>query len=282
MKINKINATTNKVEQTFNSFEDALQSTKYSKSSLDKALRNKSILGQARWEYVEIKPYLGGDPNNVLVIGDTHLPFVRKGYLEHCMEVQRRFNCGTVVHIGDLLDNHYSSYHETDPDGKSAKDELDLAKELLVDWKKAFPEVKICIGNHDSLPTTRKAKSAGISSAWLRSYSEVLDLPGWDFQITHEVNGVLYIHGTGSSGDKAAMNRALNFRKSVVQGHIHTVANVNWNVSEIDKVFAMQVGCGIDDKTYAMEYARFNTKKSVISCGVVIDGKLPIVVPMEL
>jgi hypothetical protein len=45
----------------------------------------------------------------------------------------------------------------------------------------------------------------------------------------------------------------------------------------------MQAGCGIDDKAYAMNYAMFNLKKSIISCHVVLnDGKLPIIILMEL
>ena len=64
---------------------------------------------------------------NVLVIGDLHLPFTLKGYLEHCIETYYKHNCNEVVFIGDIIDNHASSYHETDPDGHSAGQELKLA-----------------------------------------------------------------------------------------------------------------------------------------------------------
>jgi hypothetical protein len=44
----------------------------------------------------------------------------------------------------------------------------------------------------------------------------------------------------------------------------------------------MQVGCGVDDKSYAMAYGK-NHPKSAISCGVVLnDGQLPIIEMMEL
>ena len=49
----------------------------------------------------------------VLVIGDLHLPFVKDGYLEFCIWVYKKYNCTEVVFIGDILDNHASSYHET-------------------------------------------------------------------------------------------------------------------------------------------------------------------------
>ena len=64
---------------------------------------------------------------NVLVIGDLHAPFIRDGYMEHCIRIRDKYNCGQIVFIGDIIDNHYSSYHETDPDGHSAARELELA-----------------------------------------------------------------------------------------------------------------------------------------------------------
>ena len=57
------------------------------------------------------KPFTTGDINNVLVIGDLHEPFCLENYLEFCRIQQEKYNCGTVVFIGDVIDNHYSSYH---------------------------------------------------------------------------------------------------------------------------------------------------------------------------
>lgn len=228
-----------------------------------------------------LKPFTGGLPENVLIIGDTHFPFERKGYLEHCRAVQEKYNCGKVIHIGDVIDNHYSSYHETDPDGYSAGQELDRAIDRADRWQETFPEMDVLLGNHDLL-IARKAQTSGVSRRWIKTLPEVLGTPGWSFYEELEYQGVYYVHGTGSSGDKAAFNRALNRRQSVVQGHLHTIANIAWNVSKQDRIFAMQTGCGIDDNAYAMAYGKVNPKKSIISCGVVIDGKIPIIVPMEL
>lgn len=229
----------------------------------------------------QIEPFKGGNPNNVLVIGDIHEPFSREGYLEHCRKVQEQFNCGTVVFIGDVIDNHFSSFYDTNPDGISAGDELDYAISKIQEWYFTFPNASVCIGNHDAI-ITRKAFSAGVSNRWIKSYAEVLGTPGWKFDMSFDINDVYYYHGTGSSGDKAALNRAMNLRQSVVQGHIHTVANIQYNASNKDLIWGMQVGCGIDDSKYAFAYAQTNIKKSIISCGVVIDGKLPIILPMEL
>lgn len=226
-------------------------------------------------------PFLKGDPKNVIVIGDTHIPFEREGYLEFCRATQERFNCGSVIHIGDVVDQHFSSYHETDPDGFSAGDELALSIGRLKDWAYTFPELKACFGNHDLL-IQRQAYSAGVSKKWIKGFNDVLEVPGWDFDMEHVIEDVIYTHGTGTSGENGAFQKALNRRRSVVSGHLHTIANIKWNVSEADRIFAMQVGAGINDKAYAFEYARGIVKKSVISCGVVIEGSLPIIVPMPL
>jgi hypothetical protein len=228
------------------------------------------------------KPYLDGNPDNVLVIGDTHLPFDRPGYLEFCRRVQEEFDCGTVVHIGDEVDNCAMSFHDHNPDGYGPHDEHILAKEKLQDWYAVFPEVKVCIGNHTALPF-RRAFAYGIPSRFLKPYEEMWDAPkGWKWDTHWIINDVYYTHGTGQAGPSAAIKRALNLRMPTVMGHIHSEAGVQYNVSPKDILWGMLVGCGVDDKEYAFEYAKDNPKKFIISCGVVLDGKIPIVIPMEL
>ena len=66
-------------------------------------------------------------------------------------------------------------------------------------------------------------------------------------------------------------DRAKNDMQSTVQGHIHTSAYVEWLVGNRNKIFGMQVGCGIDRDSYAAAYAK-HYKKQAIGCGVVIGG----------
>lgn len=240
------------------------------------------LSGEVKSKTISIKNIYKGDTDNTLIIGDTHIPFEREGYLDHCIEVMRRYNCGNVIHIGDVIDSAYSSFHETNPDGLSAGDELEYAVEKIKDWYKAFPRVKVCLGNHD-LIINRKAFSSGLSKRWIKGLNEVLEVPNWDFDLEHMLHGVLYTHGTGTSGNNAAYNKALQKRISVVQGHLHSEASIRWNVSEVDRIFAMQVGCGVDDKKYAFDYAKAFPRKFIMSCGVVLNrGTLPIIEPMKL
>jgi len=222
------------------------------------------------------------DKGNILVIGDTHFPFEKEGYLDFCIDMQKKYKAGTVVHIGDVADNCYSSFHDNNPDGLAAGEELSYAIKSAKEWHKAFKDVKVTLGNHCQI-IQRKAFASGVSSKWIKGLAEVLELPTWQFDIEHEIDGVLYTHGTGTSGDKAAYNKALNKRKSIVQGHLHSQASIMWNTSSIDKVFAMQVGCGVDDKKYAFDYAKNFPKKFIISCGLVLEnGTLPVLELMKL
>lgn len=217
-----------------------------------------------------------------LIIGDLHAPFIKDGYLEHCVSVRDKYGINRVIFIGDIVDNHYSSFHPTDPDGFGAGEELDRAVCHIQDWYKEFPEADVVLGNHDRI-IMRKAFSAGLSHRWIKEFGEVLETPGWNFDLEFEYDDVLYIHGEGGGGEKGALMKALNRRKSVVQGHWHTQNHINWNVSEYDRIYGMQIGCGIDDNAYALAYAKHNIKKSILSCGVVLEnGHLPIIEPMRL
>lgn len=229
-----------------------------------------------------IEPYLHGDPDNVLVIGDPHEPFTKEGYLEFCRKIQEEYDCGTVIHIGDAVDNHAVSYYEKDPEGMSAGDEFNLAIERMKRWYYTFPNVKVCIGNHDALPF-RKAFSAGLPKTWLKTYQELLQSPPtWEWDFVHQVNGVIYQHGTGLSGEMAAINAARENRQSTVIGHLHTVMNTRFLASYKDLIFGVTVGCGIDHEKYAFAYGKQNTRKPVVACAVILDGKLPINIPMPI
>jgi len=213
---------------------------------------------------------------NVLAIGDLHLPFGLEGYLEHCIETYNKYKCNEVVFIGDIIDNHASSYHETDPDGHSAGQELRLAISQVKKWYDAFPKASVIIGNHDRL-IMRKAYSSGLSKLWIKDYADVLGTPNWNFIESIEIDNVLYIHGEGGT----ARSRARRDLQSIVQGHLHSQAYIEWIVGSKFKIFGMQLGCGINAKSYAMAYGKEGPKPA-IACGVILQGITPINIMMEL
>lgn len=209
--------------------------------------------------------------SRVLVIGDIHCPFEKEGYLEFCQKAYKDFNCNKVVFIGDIIDNHFASFHTSDPDGYGAGEELMRAVDRISKWHEAFPIATVIWGNHDRL-IMRKAFEGGIPKLWIKEYKEVLSTPYWDFQFEVDIDNITYVHGEGST----ARTKAKNDSKSVVQGHRHSEGYCEWVNNQ---VFAMQVGCGIDDQQYAFAYAKAG-KKSIISCGVVLDGKQGILIKM--
>ncbi len=214
---------------------------------------------------------------NVLVIGDPHIPFIKDGYLKYCKEIELKYNCSKVLIIGDLLDNHAGSFHESDPDGMSAGDELSISEKMIYEMYEMFPNSMVCLGNHDLIPD-RKAFSAGISKKWIKRIDEILTLPNWIFAEEFMINGVLYTHGTG----RKARQRCIQEFTSIVQGHYHSDTYYETFVSEHKLMFALQIGCGIDRRSYAMAYGK-HFKKPQLNCGVVMDnGRWAMVEHMKL
>ena len=211
----------------------------------------------------------------ILVVGDIHAPFCLDGYLEFCKDVYAKYNLNQVVFIGDILDNHYASYHETEPNGMSGGTELDYAIAQVTKWADAFPIADVIIGNHDRI-IMRKAFSSSVPMEWIRSYNEVLGTD-WDWSERVVYDNVQYVHGEGGT----ARTKAKNDMMSTVSGHIHTQAYCEWLVGRNFRVFGMQVGCGIDADSYGAAYAR-HFKRQAIGCGVVLGGHTAFNCLMEL
>lgn len=231
---------------------------------------------EARKRMYGIRDYLSlisdKEESRVLVIPDLHAPFTLEGYLEFCVDMYKKWDCNQVVFLGDEIDNHFSSFHDTDPDGHSGAEELDKAKKVIAKFYKEFPVAKVCIGNHSSIPN-RKAFSSGLSKQWIRTNNEVLEVPNWEYADEHIVDSVKYTHGVG----RQARQRTMQDMISVVQGHFHSKSYIeNFVGVEGKRLFAMQLGAGINIKEYAFAYGK-NFARPHINVGIVINGKLPII-----
>ena len=228
-------------------------------------------------EIVALKKMRESETRNVLVIGARHEPFCLDSYLEFCIDQYYLYNCTEVVFIGDIIDNHYSSYHESSADGLGGLDELELAVKRIARWRNAFPMATVIIGNHDRI-IMRKAQTSSIPSKWIKSYKEVLEVPDWNFVERYEKDNVQYIHGEGGTARTKCRADMMN----TVQGHLHTQAYCEHYVGKRFRVFGMQVGCGINHKSYAMAYAKYG-KRPAVGVGIVTNnGKTPINILMPL
>jgi hypothetical protein len=225
------------------------------------------------------REYIPPPPNteNVMVIGDLHEPFTLEGYREFCYEQYKRYKITHVIFIGDIIDGHAWSFHEHDPDGMSAGEELHFAKEHIAQWAKAFPIADVIWGNHDLL-FMRKAFSSGLPREMIMSFQDAFGTPGWHFTERAQYDDVQYIHGLGGT----ARLRCKKDLMSTVQGHMHPQAYTEWFVGQHYRIFSMQVGCGVDRHSYAMAYAKDHPKPA-IGVGIILQhGQLAFNVLMKL
>jgi len=221
--------------------------------------------------------------DHILVIPDTHIPFEKEGSLDFCVDIQKRVKCGTIVHIGDAVDNHALNYHEHDPNGRSPIDEMREADDHLKSWFKAFPSLFLCKGNHDCL-VDRKGRTVGLPERAFKPFREIWGLPkGWKDAFTWEIDGVRFQHGTGYAGDTAHMKAAYNNRQSTCIGHTHSAGAIGYIANEKDCIFGMNVGCLIDRDMYAFKYGKDFRKKPILGVGVITDaGRFAQFFPMSL
>jgi hypothetical protein len=207
----------------------------------------------------------------VLVIGDIHEPVSHPGYLAFCRDLRQRWRCDTTVFIGDVADWHAVSFHAHHPDSPGPHDEYELAALGIRRWAQAFPNARVCIGNHDER-LVRLAESVNIPARFLRDYREIWSTPGWHWDTDHTIDGVYYFHGTGSGGIHPAYNAMGKLLMSVVQGHVHSAAGVKWKANPNRRIFGMDTGCGIDDRAVAFAYGRHQKLRSILGAGVILDG----------
>lgn len=214
------------------------------------------------------------------IIGDTHLPFVHPRYLEFVRDTFARYGVGKVVHIGDWWDNHAMSYHESDPDGRSAGDEFMRALDMSQEWYETFPEVTWISGNHDNLPK-RRVMSAGLTKRVLRS--NIYEIPkGWINREEVIIDDVHYSHGIGMAGINGHRNHAITKGMSAVMGHCHSFGGVAYVANPYQIMFGLNAGCGIDIEAYAMAYGKHFPNRPTLGCGIVFDPQHAMFVPMDM
>lgn len=255
------------VGQILASFPDVGKTTIYNLRSRARAI------AEAQQVAVPELPPIG-------VIADTHLPFVHPRYFDFIRDTFISAGVHEVVHIGDWFDNHAMSFHETDPDGMSAGDELRKAQDEAERWYEAFPTVTWVAGNHDNLPM-RRVRAAGLTKAVLQK--NITGAPAGWINRTHVIKrDVRFSHGIGSAGVLGHLNLSKAKGMSVVMGHCHSFGGVAYRANENDLFAAMNVGCGIDIESYAMQYGKDFPQRPTMGCGLVYSSSYMVFVPMDM
>jgi len=207
-----------------------------------------------------------------LVIGDLHCPADHSEYLDFCKEVKKKYKTNLTVFIGDIIDHEAISMHDKNPELSGPMDEYYEAFKNVAKWYRAFPNAHVCVGNHDARVFKKGAK-IGIPSLYFKGYSDLYSTRNWIWNNSFEFDGVHFTHGDGWGGQYPSFNAAKARLQSVVCGHHHSLASINWIKGPTTMYFGMNVGCGVDQSHPAFLYSKSHLKKAILSCGVVVDGK---------
>jgi predicted phosphodiesterase len=219
--------------------------------------------------------------NKVLVLGDSHFPFQDWQVLEQAAQFKKDNNISKVIQIGDLTDSKALSRFLKDPDDDSA--ELEWSK-VEVECKKLsrmFPEMTILPGNHD-LRYIKKAKEAGIPKQMVRTLHELFPFKGWKWHLDptapYIYNNNAFLHGDQLSGTVLAKAKALGM--NVIQGHTHKAA-IEYHVTFNKMLWGMDVGCMVDPKTKAFDYAASKLNKVWVGFGYIDESNVPHLIPKK-
>lgn len=220
--------------------------------------------------------------NSVLVISDLHIPYHHQDAFDFLKALKKKYKPDLIVNIGDELDHHAISMHEHNPDLMSAGDELKHSKEYVRELEKIFPEMTLVHSNHSSL-VYRRALKYGLPKDYLKSYNEFLGVgDGWkwvdDYTVTlSDGSRCFFTHGISADVLKVAAQYGMN----TVQGHFHTKFSIGYFSNPDALIWGMQVGCLINQKSMAFDYAKNFKSRFIVGCGMIIDGQ-PKLMPMVL
>lgn len=210
--------------------------------------------------------------SRTLIIPDLHEPCSRKGALRFCQDLRKKYKPDRIIFIGDVVDWHSVSFHAKHPEMPGPKDEFELAHKCIQRWYKAFPKATVILGNHDRR-IVRLAESVNIPSSCIRNYKETWETPGWEWVDSLLLDEIYFVHGDrAGSGLYPAYNTVRRMGMSCVLGHYHSAAGIKWLVNPLRRMFGMDVGSLIDDKTMAFAYGWNQVMRSVLGAAVIIDG----------
>ncbi len=219
--------------------------------------------------------------STVLVIPDLHVPFQHKDSYEFLELVNATFKPDEIVSVGDIVDAHANSRYEHDPDGMSPGEEVEASALGLDELEDLFPNMKICIGNHDNR-ILKAAYKAGIPKAAMKSLEEIYGMPsGWTMADHFMVDNVIYEHGDRFGAGAMSHVKAMksNMRSTVI-GHTHITFGVEFAANRDNLLFAANAGCLVDTEAYAMAYGKAYAGKPILGCLVIRNGLIVIPVPM--
>jgi hypothetical protein len=219
----------------------------------------------------------------VLAIGDLHIPYHHKDSFAFLRALKKKYKgFDLVVNMGDELDQHAISMHDSNPDLPSAGDELRLAKTYVKELEGIFPDMTLLDSNHSSL-VYRRALKYGLPKAYLKHYNEFLDVgKGWKWvdDLTISLNDgsrCFFTHGMSANCLQIAQKMGMH----AVQGHYHSKASIQYYSNPDNLNWAMQTGCLTNQQSLAFGYSKNFKDRFICSSAVIVDGQ-PRIHPMVI
>ena len=218
----------------------------------------------------------------ILCISDLHAPYNHPQAIPYLKAIKKKYNPTKILNVGDEVDYHALSFHDTDPSLDNAYAELVKARKVIKKLYKLFPKMDLVHSNHGSMVYLR-GKAHGIPRHMLKSYNEILQVGnGWKWHVDYKykmVNGqwLFMTHGLKKNGLMLAKEMGM----CVLQGHYHTNFEIGYTSSPLSLNWSMMCACLINDKSMAFAYNKVNSQRVILGCGIIINGQ-PKLLPMIL
>jgi len=218
----------------------------------------------------------------ILVISDLHSPYHHKDVFKFLSKIKSKLNPTRIINIGDEVDNHGISFHDSDPNLMSAGHELIAARKFCAKLERMFPVMDLVHSNHGSL-AYRRAKANGIPLHMLKDYNDILEVgDGWKWHSELKLDisptqMILFRHQFSANVLKSAEQMGC----CCIQGHYHSKFEILYTSSPRSLNWGMTVGCLIDYKALAFEYNKLQVKRPILGLGFIENG-IPRLIPMHL
>ena len=217
----------------------------------------------------------------VLIISDLHFPYAHPDWFIFLEAIKRNYKPDIVISLGDEVDCHAISFHQSDSALPSADAELEEAIKEIHQLRNLFEKLYITESNHGSM-AYRKVKFNGIPLRHLKDLHELYETPKWSWH--HEImletlqGFVTIVHGKTSGRGKLAIEQG----NSAIQGHFHSTYELSWVQSSMNTRFNMICGCLIDSNAISFHYGKNFTKKPIHGVGWINELGEPSLIRMIL